>query len=276
MNTRIQNILFTRAPISLAVASVLLAACASTPRQPAGAMEVRGRLTELQANPELSGRVPLAIKDADAAVLAAEKPEADAQLASHRVFMADRKVETARAQAEERLAEDQRAGLGQQAERARLESRTHEADAAKADAASSEQRAATLQKQLDDLQALPTDRGLVLTLGDTLFTSGNADLKATAAGNLDKLVAFLGEYPNRNALIEGYTDSVGSEDYNQSLSQRRAESVKAYLVKRGIGSTRLVASGNGESSPVAGNESAAGRQENRRVEIIISNPPAAQ
>jgi outer membrane protein OmpA-like peptidoglycan-associated protein len=239
-------------------------------------MEVRGRLTELQANPELSGRVPLAIKDADAAVLAAEKPEADAQLASHRVFMADRKVETARAQAEERLAEDQRAGLGQQAERARLDSRTHEADAAKADAASSEQRAATLQKQLDDLQALPTDRGLVLTLGDTLFTSGNADLKATAAGNLDKLVAFLGEYPNRNALIEGYTDSVGSEDYNQSLSQRRAESVKAYLVKRGIGSTRLVASGNGESSPVAGNESAAGRQENRRVEIIISNPPAAQ
>lgn len=288
MNTRTGNIIFVRTPIAVAVASALLASCAAGPQKPVGAAEVRSRLTQLQSNQELAGRAPLAIEEADAAVRIAEKPEADKQLASHRVFMADRKVETARAQAQTRLAEDQRTGLSQQRESARLESRTREANAAQAAvasseqratsseqrAASSEQRAATLQRQLDEIHAMPTDRGLVLTLGDTLFTSGQADLRAGATGNLDRLAAFLNEYPDRTALIEGHTDSVGSEDYNRGLSQRRADSVRAYLVGRGIGSTRLVASGRGESAPVAGNDSAAGRQENRRVEIVISNPPA--
>jgi outer membrane protein OmpA-like peptidoglycan-associated protein len=132
-----------------------------------------------------------------------------------------------------------------------------------------------LQRQIDELQARPTDRGLVVTLGDVLFTSGQADLKAGAAGNLDKLITFLNEYPNRTVMIEGYTDSVGSEDYNQRLSQRRADSVKTYLVAQGIRSIRLAASGKGEDAPVAGNESADGRQQNRRVEVIINNPPAA-
>jgi len=75
--------------------------------------------------------------------------------------------------------------------------------------------------------------------------------------------------------IQGYTDSVGSEDYNQALSERRAESVKSYLTAQGIGATRLTASGKGRSDPVADNDSASGRQQNRRVEVVISNPPAA-
>ena len=186
---------------------------------------------------------------------------------------------------------------------ARLDARTHEADAAKGQAAaaraegaeqklaadqarsdantaqlaaaSSEQQAAELQRQIDVLQAKPTDRGLVLTLGDVLFTSGRADLKPGATGNLNKLVAFLNQYPDRTVVIQGYTDSVGSEGYNQALSERRADSVKSYLAEQGIGSIRLSASGKGPSDPVAGNDSAAGRQQNRRVEVIISNPPAA-
>jgi outer membrane protein OmpA-like peptidoglycan-associated protein len=111
----------------------------------------------------------------------------------------------------------------------------------------------------------------VLTLGDVLFTSGQADLKAGASSHLDKLVTFLDKYPDRTVLIEGYTDSVGSEDYNQGLSQRRADSVKSYLVAQGVDSTRLAASGKGESDPVAGNETAAGREQNRRVEVIIND-----
>jgi outer membrane protein OmpA-like peptidoglycan-associated protein len=94
-------------------------------------------------------------------------------------------------------------------------------------------------------------------------------------GNLGRLVTFLNKYPGRTVAIEGYTDSVGSEDYNQSLSERRADSVKSYLTAQGIGSTRLSASGKGESDPVAANDSASGRQQNRRVEVVISNPPAA-
>ena len=92
---------------------------------------------------------------------------------------------------------------------------------------------------------------------------------------MNKLVTFLNNHPDRSVVIEGYTDSVGSEDFNQALSQRRADSVRSYLVRQGISSARLSASGLGESDPVAGNESATGRQQNRRVEVIISNPPAA-
>jgi outer membrane protein OmpA-like peptidoglycan-associated protein len=303
MNTTTHNINFSKTLVATAVAAVLLAACATVPVQPAGSAEVRSRLTQLQADPSLGSRAPLAIKEADAAVRVAEQPQADASLAQHRVYMADRKVEAARAQAETRFAEDERVALGEQRERARLDSRTREADAARsqvaaaradsaeqklaadeargaADAAqvaatSSQYQAAELQRQIDELNARPTDRGLVVTLGDVLFTSGQADLKAGASGNLNKLVAFLNEYPSRTVMIEGYTDSVGSEDYNQGLSQRRADSVKAYLVGQGIGSVRLVAAGKGENAPVAGNDSAAGRQQNRRVEVIINNAPAA-
>jgi outer membrane protein OmpA-like peptidoglycan-associated protein len=167
----------------------------------------------------------------------AAQPVADKELAAHRVYLASRKVDTAGALAETRFAK--------------------------------------LQRQLDLLQAKPVDHGLVLTLGDVLFTSGRADLKPGATGTLNKLVNFLAKYPDRSVAIHGYTDSVGSEEYNQGLSERRANSVKAYLAAQSIDSTRLSASGMGQSDPVAGNDSAAGRQQNRRVEVIISNPPAA-
>jgi outer membrane protein OmpA-like peptidoglycan-associated protein len=233
----------------------------------------------------------------------AEQPQADKELAAHRVYLADRKVETARAQAETRLAEDQRAALSAQRESARLEARTREADVAKGQVAtaraesaeqksaaeqargeaeaahvaatSSEQQAAELQRQIEVLRAKVTDRGLVLTLVDVLFTSGRADLKTGASGNLNKLVAFLNKYPDRIVTIEGYTDSVGTDEYNQALSQRRADSVRSYLVGQGIGAERLTAVGKGESEPVAGNDSATGRQQNRRVAVIIENPPRA-
>jgi outer membrane protein OmpA-like peptidoglycan-associated protein len=292
-----------RTLIATAVAATLLAACTAAPPKPDGAADVRSKLTQLQSDPNLANRAPLAVKEADTAVRNAEQPEVDKELGAHRVYMADRKVDIARAQAETSLAEDQRSTLSAQRESARLDARTREADAAKdqvttaraegaeqklvaeqartdadaarVDAASSEQQAAELRRQIDMLQAKPTDRGLVLTLGDVLFTSGRADLKTGATGNLNKLVAFLNEYPDRTAAIEGYTDSVGSEDFNQGLSERRADSVKSYLVGQGIGALRLSASGKGENDPVSGNDSATGRQQNRRVEVIISNPVAA-
>ena len=268
--------------IATTVASVLLAACAAAPSVPAGAMEARSKLTLLQSDQNLATRAPVAIKEADIAVRAAETPQADEELAAHRVYIADRKVDTARALAEARLAEDQRAALSADREGARLDARTREADAAKlataaaqVDAASSEAQSVELQRQIDELQAKDTDRGLVLTLGDVLFESGKADLKSGATGNLNKLIAFLNSYPTRTVMIEGYTDSVGSEDYNQGLSRRRAESVQSYLVGQGVDAARLTASGRGESAPVADNESATGRQMNRRVEVIISNPALA-
>jgi outer membrane protein OmpA-like peptidoglycan-associated protein len=270
-----RGVMLRKTLIATAVASVLLAACAAAPVKPDGAAEARSKLTQLQSDPNLAGRAPVAVKEADAAVQAAEQPQADQELGAHKVYLADRKVEIARAQAETSFAEDQRAALSAQREGARLTARTQEADAAHLATASLAERAAELQRQIDALQAKPTDRGLVVTLGDVLFDTGKAGLKAGATSNLNKLVAFLNQYPDRTVVIEGYTDSVGSEDYNQGLSERRADSVKAYLAGQGIGAIRLSALGKGESDPVAGNDSAAGRQQNRRVEVIISNPPAA-
>jgi outer membrane protein OmpA-like peptidoglycan-associated protein len=298
-----RGVMLRRTLIATTVTSVLLAACAAAPVKPDGAEEARNKLTQLHADPNLATRAPVAMKEADNAVRVAEQPQADKELAAYRVYLADRKVDIARAQAETSLAEDQRTALSAQRERARLDARTreadaahlaaansehqadaanlaaasseHQADAANLAAANSQQQAAELQRQIEVLQARPTDRGLVLTLGDVLFETGRSGLKMGATGNLNKLVAFLNEYPDRTALIEGYTDSVGTEDYNQGLSERRADSVKSYLVGEGIGTTRLSASGRGERDPVASNDSAAGRQQNRRVEVIISNPAAA-
>jgi outer membrane protein OmpA-like peptidoglycan-associated protein len=257
-----------RTLIATMVASVLLAACAAAPVKPDGAAEVRNKLTQLQSDPNLASRAPQAMKEADTAVQAAEQLQADKDLGAHRVYMADRKVEIARAEAETSFTEEQRAALSAQRESARLDARTREADTA-------HQQAAELQRQIDALQAKPTDRGLIVTLGDVLFDTGRANLKPGATSNLNRLVAFLNQYPDRTVRIEGYTDSVGGEDYNQGLSERRADSVKSYLAGEGIGSIRLSASGKGESDPVASNDSAAGRQQNRRVEVIISNPPVS-
>jgi outer membrane protein OmpA-like peptidoglycan-associated protein len=132
-----------------------------------------------------------------------------------------------------------------------------------------------LQKQVELLQARPTDRGLVLTLGDTLFATGRSELKSGATANLDRVTAFMNEYPSRTATIEGFTDSMGSEEYNQDLSQRRADSVKGYLVGHGVDTARLSSAGRGENAPVGDNASAEGRQQNRRVEVIISQGDSA-
>ena len=290
-------------PIRAAIAALaasLFVGCASAPLKPFGSEQVRAKLTALQNEPTLAAGAPVATKDAEAAVREAERTEKDLVLAAHRVYIADHKVDTARALAETHFAEQQRTALNEQSEKARLNARTLEVDRAKSDALvaraesaeqklaassargdadaamlaanASQQQAEELQRQLEILQAKPTDRGLVLTLGDTLFATGKSELKSGATVNLDRITAFMNEYPKRTAAIEGFTDSMGSEEMNQSLSQRRADAVKNYLVGQGVGSARLSASGRGENSPIADNESAAGRQQNRRVEVVINQP----
>lgn len=237
---------------------LMLGACASSPKQPAGADAVRTKLTKLQSDPELASRAPVAIKEAEEAVQAAEKPNKDKGQGAHLVQLAERKVEIATARAQAKLYEDQRKGLGEQRQEARLEARTRETE--------------ELQRQLSELNAKNTERGLVVTLGDVLFETGRSELKGNAAANLSKLTAFLVQHPDRTVIIEGHTDSTGSDDTNQTLSQRRAESVRNYLLSQGVTSNRLSAYGKGESSPVASNDSSSGRQLNRRVEVIINNP----
>jgi outer membrane protein OmpA-like peptidoglycan-associated protein len=282
MNTR--NTTLTRTAV-LVAGFFLLSACATTPKPPEGPIDARVKLTALQSDSQLATRAPVEMKEAEAAVKAAEVTRPDSEYSRHLLLMADQKVEIARARAQSRQYEDQRKALSEQSERARLDARTQEADRARIDAQSARADAASardevaasraqrldLERQIAELNARETDRGLVVTLGDLLFATGKSDLTGAAAPNLNKLAAFLHEYRDRTVLIEGHTDSVGSEESNHFLSQRRADSVKSYLVGRGVEANRLTTAGLGQGSPVASNDTATGRQQNRRVEVVISN-----
>ena len=116
------------------------------------------------------------------------------------------------------------------------------------------------------------NEGIKVTLPENMvnFDFDSSNLTATAKGNLDKLAQILENNPDTNINIYGHTDNVGKDDYNQKLSERRANSVKAYLTSKGIGASRLNAMGMGEASPVATNDTAAGRAQNRRVEFAIT------
>lgn len=266
------------------LSSLLLSACAMAPESAPVVLDARQKLTELQRNPAMASNARIELRDAEAAVELAEQSleSEEATLADHRIYMADRMVEIARATGITRQMEADRKRMGEERSAARLAARTLEADTARADAdtaRSSEMAAAALsakaaqemQRQIDELEAEATERGLVLTLGDVLFATGSADLQGGSNRTLEKLVEFLNTYPDRNVLIEGHTDNVGSAQFNQTLSLKRADSVRRYLTDHGVQSRRLTVSGLGLERPVASNESAVGRQQNRRVEVIIEN-----
>jgi len=264
---------------------IFLAACSSITPVPDEVTNVRDKLSLLQSNAMLASRAPVEVNAAEEAVREAEKAQKDKELVSHLVLMADRKIDIAKARAESRLLVDQRKSITEQRENIRLDFRTLEADRAHRDASiaraeskqarmnmeSERQLSDDLQKQIAELKAKSTERGLVITLGDLLFATGNSEIKGSAINNLDKLVSFLKKYSDRTATIEGHTDNVGTEYDNLGLSKRRADRVMHYLMDKGIDANRLSAEGKGESAPIADNQSASGRQQNRRVEVIIPN-----
>lgn len=258
----------TQKIVMVALSAFLLVACSSTPKIPSEVTDVRNKLMRLQADPQLASRAPVALKEAEAAVQAAETVPKDKSLAHHLVWVADQKIDIASAQAQTRLLEDQRKDLIEGRANARLDARTREADVAR-------QQAEDLQRQIAELNAKTTDRGLVVTLGDVLFETAKADLKGGSVANLAKLSTFLTQNPDRTVVIEGHTDSVGNDDYNLGLSQRRANSVQQFLISQGIASNRITATGKGKNFPVASNETSSGRQMNRRVEVIIANVSTA-
>ena len=188
---------------------------------------------------------------AEASRIEAEKSRREAELANEASDTA--RDETAIARGETAQAREQTQALRQETEAARLANEE-------------------LQRQVRELNAVNTDRGLVVVLGDVLFETGKSAIRAGASNNLDKLALFLANYPDRTVMIEGHTDDVGTEQSNLTLSQNRADAVKDYLVSKGIPASRLTATGKGENTPIADNLTVTGRQQNRRVEVIISNP----
>lgn len=193
-----------------------------------------------------------------------EARTAEAEAAQRRAQRATAEAEAARAAAAAERAEAENARA--QADRAR-----REAEAARAEAEAALRRAQELANRVSELEAAQTERGLVLTLGDVLFDVGKAELKTGGLRAVDELARFLGEYPQRVVLIEGFTDSSGSDATNEALSQRRSDAVRTALLERGVAPARVRTIGYGERFPKASNDNPAGRQLNRRVEVVISD-----
>ena len=210
--------------------------------------------------------VAAAAKERDAIRLAQRTTEANqANASAQQAQLAAQAAqqEAARAQAQTEQAQRNT----QEAQRATMEARAKTAEAQ----ARTAQLEAQLELQLADLAAKKTERGIVITLGDVLFGTDQSTLTPDGMRSAQKLADVLKQNPMRTVLVEGFTDSTGAATYNQELSSRRAASVRDALMQMGTASQRISVRGYGQDYPVAGNDSASGRQLNRRVEIVLSD-----
>ena len=260
----------------LAVAA-LLAACATTPPPNDNLAEAHAAVQNLSAQPDAAQSAGKPLQDARdllAQAEAASLAHKSSDEVAHLAYMAKRQADLGEAMLAEARARAQASNAAAERNRIVLEARDREVAEAK-------QKADDAQQQLADLAAKKTDRGMVITLGDVLFDTGKDTLKSGAAVNLDRLSKYLESSPGTKIIVEGHTDSRGSDDYNDALSQRRAQSVAGVLENQGISADRISTVGRGKRYPVASNDTPAGRQQNRRVEIVFSDaqgqfPPAAE
>lgn len=204
--------------------------------------------------------------------------EAAAQQAQQAQEAQEKAQAQAAREAQQREAADQAAARASEArEAAQRAAQQAQAQAQSAQAAAAQavaEREALRKRLLDQFnRVLPTTdtpRGLMVNMGDVLFSVGKADLKPPAKIALARLAGILASYPSLRLSIEGYTDSTGSEAFNQTLSEQRADGVQTFLTTQGVPLDSMTATGLGPANPVADNSTAAGRQKNRRVEIVIS------
>ena len=293
----------------LAVVAVMLGACSSMPDRNAALDQARSRFNLAQGDSQVAALAPDELSRAGESLRVADKAWTDGNspvTVDHLAYMANQRVTIAQETASSKASQIIVANAGAERDRMRLESRTMEAESAKRDLNVSEQNSAMksnqlanasasatataattalreqesamrnaaaindLQTQLSELNAKKTDRGMVVTLGDVLFATGDAKLLAAGSNSMVKLAEAFKSNPQRKATIEGYTDSVGAPNANYTLSERRASSVMTALTNLGVPADRLSTRAHGEESPVADNGTAVGRQMNRRVEIVFA------
>ena len=240
---------------ALLALSVGLAACSHQPN--VNLENAKTNFSALQTNPEATKVAALETKDASEWLDKAEKAylnkEDDAKV-DQLAYLTNQRVEVAKDTIVLRESEAKLKNAGDERARALLQARD-----------------AQIKQLQDSLNAKQTDRGTLVTFGDVLFATNKSDLKSSGLVNITKLAQFLRDNPDRKVIVEGYTDSTGSDSYNQSLSERRAASVQRALAQQGVDISRIVTQGYGKEYPVADNGSASGRAMNRRVEVTISN-----
>jgi len=258
-----------------------IAACASPPQRSEQVEQARTEIQTLSQDPlaqqAASGDLEAARKSLQQAEMALQQKQPPT-VVDHYAYLAKRHAQAGEARAAEAHSRQEIARGNQERDQIILQARNREAanaqasaEAAKNQAAAAQAQLASTQQQLADLQAKQTDRGVVVTLGDVLFDTGKSTLKPGAMSSINRLATFLSQNPNTKVLIEGHTDSVGSDDYNIGLSERRARAVATELESRGIADSQIQTLGRGKDMPVASNDTAAGRQQNRRVEIVFSD-----
>jgi len=223
----------------------------------------------------------IAVRQAAAETVAAEKRAEAEKVAQQQQEAAQREAELKAQQEAAAARAAQSAALAAQEAQARAQAEAaqkqaqQEAAKSAAAAAQAEQEQQQLRAQLlaqlnSVLQTVDTPRGLVVTMADVLFASGKFELSQDASLKLARLSGVILAHPGLKLRIEGYTDSTGSEAFNFTLSGQRADAVRAFLVGQGLQPGDVTSAGMGQASPVASNDTAAGRQQNRRVEIIVS------
>jgi outer membrane protein OmpA-like peptidoglycan-associated protein len=288
---------------SIVVLPIITAGCGGRlPERVDSLEQARASITQVASSP-LAGRAAgeelAAARDALASADEAFEEGEDLELIEHRAYIAQRYADISRERVSEAEAREE-VDRGE-AERNRIiaEARAREAEAAQLAAAAAarelevqnraaeenaraaqaaQERARQLEQELAALQVQAeesAERGLVLTLGDVLFDTGQAQLQTGAMATLDRLSQFMRDYPERSIRIEGHTDSAGSDAANQTLSEMRAFAVRDALLARGIDASRIATVGYGESRPVASNNTDGGRQQNRRIEIVVSDDEGA-
>jgi outer membrane protein OmpA-like peptidoglycan-associated protein len=211
-----------------------------------------------------------------ASQLEAERARMEAEEARLLVAATNEEAERARQEREAALQAEAEAARAaelaeEEAEQARrlAETRASEAEFARREAELASQQISSLTRQLENLQLRQTESGVVVTLGDVLFASGETVLLDSALSSLEEVVDLLQTEPDKKIRVEGHTDSRGAAETNLELSQKRAEAVREALVGLGVAEDRITALGMGEDFPIASNEDEAGRAQNRRVDVIL-------
>lgn len=265
--------------LSVAIAAVL-SACSATPDRNETLERARAMVQQVESSPRAgiaAADIANARSSLDAANRLAESRtriadmEYEATNATLSAQIANEKILTAEANEAVANGTAQRQAVLIKARERDVQKSSDQADDARRQATASQARVDSLETELADLKLKKTERGLVLTLGDVMFDTGQSTLKPGAYATLDRLATALRQQSERKVLIEGHTDNVGSSENNQGLSERRAQSVERALMQRGVEHSQITTLGKGEDFPIAGNETAAGRQSNRRVELIFTD-----
>ncbi|WP_018149984.1 OmpA family protein [Leeia oryzae] len=266
----------------------ILTACGTTPRSTSLLEHTQEEYQMAQRNPAVMQYAPLELRDASDALAmangAAAQHKSSAEI-DRLAYLARQKIELTQQVARQKQAEADSRDATAERNSLLLAQRTDEADQSWAAAKlanaqnrdtqlamqASEERNAQLELQLAGMATQKTQRGIVITFGDVLFGTDLSRLTPDGMRNAQRIADVLHDNPQRHLLIEGFTDSVGTADYNQGLSERRADAVLSALLGMGVTRDRIETRGYGEEFPVAANDSDSNRQLNRRVEIVLSD-----